>query len=58
MKKILLIAVALATSLLMINCSDDTTPSYILNLTISLPDGFTLSDIPDGGNSYSYQQTK
>ena len=48
MKKALIVSLSLILSLLVINCSDDVTPSYILNLTVSLPDGFTATSLPNG----------
>lgn len=30
------------------NCKDDVTPSYTLNINLTLPDGFTLASVPAG----------
>ncbi len=48
MKKFLNYVLVLTFSLLIINCQDDVTPSYNLDLTILFPDGFTATSIPDG----------
>ena len=48
MKKILTYFLVLTFTFVLVNCKDDVTPSYNLNLTIEFPDGFTSTSIPDG----------
>jgi hypothetical protein len=48
MKRFLHISLTILTVLFMTNCQDEVTPSYILNLTVAFPDGFTAADAPDG----------
>jgi hypothetical protein len=46
-KSIVLIFVALF-GIAVFSCKDDVTPSHTLNITLALPDGFTLATVPAG----------
>ncbi|SET99701.1 Protein of unknown function [Draconibacterium orientale] len=46
MRKFALISLCLLMSLLVINCKDDVTPSYIITVKVNYPDGFTVANFP------------
>lgn len=48
MRKFLMLSLVAMFSVALFSCKDDVTPSYTLNITLELPEGFTLATIPAG----------
>ncbi|QIA07953.1 DUF4876 domain-containing protein [Draconibacterium halophilum] len=47
MRKFVLITISLLMCLLLTNCKDDVTPSYITTVKVGYPEGFTVADFPE-----------
>lgn len=48
MKKLIIFTVIVLVGLTNYHCTDDVAPSYNMNLSLVLPDGFTLASVPAG----------
>lgn len=48
MKKFLMLSLVAMFSMMLFSCNDDVTPSYTLNISLELPDGFTIATVPAG----------